>query len=42
MKCGNCGALLSNNQGICSNCGYSINYNIPPKDNNKLYIVEMD
>lgn len=39
MKCGNCGALLSNNQGICSNCGYSINYNIPPKDNNKLYRI---
>lgn len=41
MKCGNCGALLSNNQGICSNCGYSINYNVPPKDNNnnKLYRI---
>lgn len=38
MKCGNCGALLSNNQGICSNCGYNINYNVPPKDN-KLYRI---
>ncbi len=39
MKCGNCGALLSNNQSVCSNCGYSINYNVPPKNNNKLYRI---